>query len=263
MGYGAGEVAVKRGIPTWALVLLVAGGLFVGLLFCGGIAAALLLPAVQNAREAGRRAVCQNNLHSIAAAMEMYALEHGTYPPAYEVRNGHKVSWRVLLLPYLEQANLYDQYNFEEPWDGPNNSKLGEVLLEVYRCPSDPPMGDGDHATSYMVISGEGAIFNGTQTVSPNDVSAGDGRTNTILVVEVVGSSVHWMEPRDLVFSEMIPAVNGSLSGDEISSFHPGGANVAFADGRTRLIGEAIDTETLAALITYDGGEVIDAADIP
>src|SRR6476661_8060061 len=99
---------------------------------------ALLLPAVQQAREAARRSQCKNNLKQIGLALHNYHDVNGCFPPAYIAdENGKPMhSWRVLILPYLDQAALHTEYNFSEPWDGPNNSRLLARRPAVYACPS-------------------------------------------------------------------------------------------------------------------------------
>src|SRR5271166_372859 len=91
---------------------------------------ALLLPAVQAAREAARRAQCTNNLKQIALAMHNYASANNCFPPAATYTRDGKplLSWRVLILPYLEQASLYNQFHLDEAWDSPNNKPLGDRM---------------------------------------------------------------------------------------------------------------------------------------
>ena len=104
------------------------------------ILVALLLPAVQQAREAARRTQCKNNLKQIGIALHSYHDVYKTFPPAYIPDEDGKPmhSWRVLILPFIEQQALYEQYDFNEPWDGPNNSQLANVVISVYQCPSSP-----------------------------------------------------------------------------------------------------------------------------
>ena len=117
--------------------MLIAVALALLCLCGGGILVALLLPAVQAAREAARRMQCTNNLKQIALAMHNYHDVHGSFPAAYIAdENGRPMhSWRVALLPYLERSDLYNQYNFNEPWDSPGNLKVAEQLPQTYRCP--------------------------------------------------------------------------------------------------------------------------------
>ncbi len=98
----------------------------------------LLLPAVQSAGRVARRAVCQNNLKQIALALLYYHQTNGCFPPAYLAdKNGKPMhSWRVLILPYLEQNSLYEQYRFDEPWDGCSYKLMYGKLPESCMLPS-------------------------------------------------------------------------------------------------------------------------------
>ena len=118
---------------------------------------------MQAGREAGRRTVCTNNLKTIGLAMQQYQQQHGTFPPGYvSDENGRpKHSWRVLLLPYLDPG-LAGQYNYDEPWDGPNNRRLAGQMPDVFRCPSESPgAAPSGNTTSYVVINSPGTIFDG------------------------------------------------------------------------------------------------------
>ena len=94
------------------------------ILGCGCIG--LLLPAFSSAREAARRMQCLNNLKQIALALHNYHDVYGVFPPAYipDAQGKPKHSWRVLILPFLEEQGTYEKYDFDEPWDGPNNRAL-------------------------------------------------------------------------------------------------------------------------------------------
>jgi len=218
--------------------------------------AGLLLPAVQSAREAARRAQCTNNLKQIALGMHMYADIHKEFPPAYTVDADGKPmhSWRVLILPYIDQKELYDRYNFDEPWDGPNNSQLAALMPIIYACPSDATE-PGSTTTAYAVINGPDAIFDGDKPCPFSAIR--DGLSNTLLVVEASGAKIHWMEPRDLDFSKMQFVINGP-GGNEIASHHPSTTNVAFADGSARALALGLPPTFLRGMITRNGGEPID-----
>jgi len=101
-----------------------------------GILLAILLPAVQTAREAARRMECGNHLKQLGLAAHMFHQTHGQLPPAryYD----QSLTWAAILLPYLEQQSIYDQYNFRVDWDSPLNRTAREVELSVVRCPSAP-----------------------------------------------------------------------------------------------------------------------------
>ena len=231
------------------VVLLVAG---IGFLSCGGILVALLLPAVQSAREAARRMQCVNNLKQITLALHNYHDAYKSFPPAYTVdANGKPLhSWRTLLLPYLEQAALYGQIRLDEPWDSPNNQRVANTVVPVFCCPS---AGNQSPNTSYMVVVGPGALFDGAKPTAMADIA--DGASNTLAVVEVEGSTTSWMAPIDLDLNQMRMAINGGPT--EIRSRHPGGANAALADGSVRFIPSTIDQNTLRALVTRNGGETV------
>ncbi len=258
---GAPVYAPAKQSSTTPVLLIVLLVVCVGMVPCTGILIALLLPAVQAAREAARRTECSNNLKQIGLAMLNYHDVYKTLPPAYiPDENGKPMhSWRVLILPFLEEQMLYDQYDFDEPWDSPQNLAVAQRMPSAYGCPSDP--NGNSTTTGYMVISGPGMAFDGGQAFSMREFT--DGTSNTMLVVEVRSGAVQWTDPTDLDGSRMSFSIasGGPAAGagppTEIGSYHPGGAQVGFADGATRFISGSVSPQTLRALATRDGGEVI------
>ena len=240
------------GSSVVVIVLVVLLGLFV---VCGGIMAALLIPAVQAAREAARRAQCMNNLKQIGLALHNYHDTHRCFPPAVITdEEGRPMrSWRVAILPYMEESVLHDQYDYDEPWDGPNNSTLADLMPQIFRCPSDVQSGLGE--TSYVMVTGEGTV-GGEPNEAVRFPDIMDGTSNTIMVVEVTGAGIHWMEPRDLTIDEIMAGINDP-SGSGICSDHPGGAIVLLADGSVRFLSDSIDMELLKSLLTRDEGEIV------
>jgi prepilin-type processing-associated H-X9-DG protein len=240
-GSGAGVVLAIVAICIFA---------FLG---CGGVLVALLLPAVQSAREAARRSQCSNHLKQIALAFHNYHDTYGTFPPAYiaDEDGQPKHSWRVLLLPFMEQQALYSMYDFDEPWDSPVNAMVTNTVLPVFQCPSDPA--SGMPITSYMVITGPGTVFDGDQATGIRDIT--DGTSNTLLVVEVAGTGTSWAEPVDLDVGNLnLPFARG---GNSPGSYHPGGINAAMCDGSVRFLPNGINPATFNALITRSGGEMV------
>jgi prepilin-type processing-associated H-X9-DG protein len=223
------------------------------LLLCTGILIALLLPAVQSAREAARRSQCNNNLRQIGIAFHNYHDVYKTFPPAYiPDEDGQPMhSWRVLILPFMEQQALYEQYDFDEPWDSPHNQLITSTAIPAYKCPSAP---DQSTETNYMVITGQGTLFEKAEACSVADIS--DGTSNTILVVEVAGTGVNWAEPRDLDVSTFSPPFSPP-SPDAPGSYHSGGLNVALGDGSTHFLSNSIDPATARSMATRAGGEQI------
>jgi prepilin-type processing-associated H-X9-DG protein len=242
-----------RGSKARASVVLAALAL---VLVGGAILTLLLMPAVQSAREAAKRTQCSNNLKYLALAMHNYYDTYGSFPPAYLAdENGTPMhSWRVLILPFLEQQALYEHYNFDEPWDSPANSLVANTVLEVYRCPSETPINPTD--TSYVMIVGPGTLYEGEEPAQFQDIR--DGTSNTIMFVEAAGCGINWAEPRDLDIELLSLQINNP-AGLDIRSLHPGGANTAFCDGSVRFLSETIDPATLECLITIADGVPVSA----
>jgi hypothetical protein len=190
--------------------------LVVSLIVC--LLIALFIPTLSSQHGPGRRSTCSNNLKQIGIALHNYHDVYGAFPPAYVAdEHGRPMhSWRVLLLPFLEQQNLYAQYRFDEPWDGPNNRTLAGQMSQIYGCPSDAdaPLG----TTSYLAVVGPETMWPGEKAVSLSDIK--DGSSNTLIVVESHASGIHWMEPRDLHTLQMPMAVNAK-QGQGICSCHP------------------------------------------
>ncbi len=236
--------------PTIGVVLAVA---VVGLLLCGGIVAALLLPAVGGAREAARRSQCTSHLKQIGLAMHNYHDTYNCFPPAV-ITNEEGLpmrSWRVAVLPFLEEDLTYDQYDFNEPWDGPNNQALQGARSVLYVCPSDIPTGPFD--TSYVMIVGEGTLGGvPNEAVRISDIT--DGTSNTILAIEVAASGIHWLEPRDMTVEEAVAYITDPAASASRHAHH-GGVNVLFADGTVHFLPESIDPQTLRFLLTRDDGQ--------
>jgi prepilin-type processing-associated H-X9-DG protein len=216
------------------------------------VLAALLLRAMRAAREAARRAQCIKQMMELGVAMHNYHALYGSFPPAYLADEDGKPmhSWRVLLLPWLEEKGLYDQYRFEEPWDSPHNMAIGKMIGGYFRCPS---VSEGVNLeTNYMMIVGSETISDGASVTQFRDIT--DGYSHTILLVEVANSGVHWLEPRDLDASQMSFEITPA-SGTEVGSCHPGIANVLMCDGSVRSVGDDTSPELIRAMSTIAGGE--------
>ncbi len=211
---------------------------------------ALLLPAVQAAREAARRAQCTNNLKQIGLAPNNYENLKGGFPAAAIVDKQRKplLSWRVALLPYLEAQSLYDKFKLDEPWDSPHNRALLKEMPDVYGCPSRNPAGEPG-MTAYRVFSGPGAILDPTRPTPLAQVT--DGTSNTLLVVESA-EAVPWTKPEELPFGNARALQGIPLFG--AGSKHPGGFNAAFAHASVRFIKMSISPQVFRALITRAGG---------
>jgi prepilin-type processing-associated H-X9-DG protein len=218
------------------------------LLICMGVLVALLLPAVQAAREAARRVKCSNNLMQIAIAMHNYHETYKAFPPAYTTDlNGRPLhSWRTLLLPYIEQQALYSNIDLSKPWDDPVNLPMASIVVPTYTCPSlstaSPEM------TTYQVVVDPSGIFTGPASCPISTIV--DGTSNTLLVVEVDSANVvSWMSPQDTD----LPTFLGR--GRAGRSPHPRGRNVVLADGSVRFLSDTMDTVTARGVVSKAGGE--------
>jgi len=214
---------------------------------------AWLLWAAGQAREAARRTTCKGRFSYLALALQNYHDLHGSFPPAvtYGPDGQPWHSWRVLILPQLEEKTLFDRYRFDEPWDGSHNRQLADEFpsLPEYRCMSDTP---GD-SCSYFAVTGQRTLWppDESLTLTPEDIP--DGPSNTLHVVEVSESGVHWMEPRDLLIDRMNFGINQS-AGVGIRSRHPVGANVSFGDGHVATLPVETAPENVKSMLVRDDG---------
>jgi prepilin-type processing-associated H-X9-DG protein len=177
-----------------------------------------------------------------------------TLPPAYiaDASGRPMHSWRVLILPFMDQVALYEQYRFDEPWDGPNNSQLLSRMPQAYACPSEAPV-PGASTTHYLWVVGPNTISDGPTPIGFSQVT--DGLANTIAMVEST-KAVNWMEPVDLPFNEMSFTINDP-SGNAIGSRHANGANVLLMDGSVRYLQQSVDSQTLRNLLMRDDGQAV------
>ena len=175
--------------------IFVLGWTFSVLVICGGVL--FIHSAVERGKTAPKRTQCKYNLKNIGLALRSYADVYGSFPPAFipDATGKPMHSWRVLILPYLGQQALYDEYDFAEPWDGPNNSRLLARTPAVYVCPSHvaPP---GNTNTAYAAPLGVHCIFRGAEPVAFKDIL--DGESNTVMVGEAANANIPWTKPDDV-----------------------------------------------------------------
>jgi uncharacterized protein (TIGR03067 family) len=201
-----------------------------------------------NLSEAAFRRRASNQLKELALAMHAYNETYKHFPPAaiYGKDGRPLLSWRVALLPYLEQQELYRQFHLDEPWDGPHNKKLLEKMPEVFA----PVRGSGREqpVTFYQVFTGKGTIFEGRKDVGLANIE--DGTANTLLIAEA-GTPVPWTKPADLVYREgqPLPRLGGQFKGP---------FPVALADGSVQVIRRDFDPDLFRLLILRNDGHVLD-----
>ncbi|MEX2140246.1 MAG: DUF1559 domain-containing protein [Pirellulales bacterium] len=224
----------------------------------GPMMAGLLLPAVAKARDAAQRAASMNNLKQIALALHNYHDVNKALPPAVLLGPDGKTkySWRVAILPWIEQQELYNQYKFDEPWDSENNRKVLAKIPHVFQHPSEQGKSTN---SSYFVLTGKGGMFSDVPTLAPTFATrnAGtvsmadirDGTSNTICVVEAK-RDIPWTKPEDIPFDveKGLPKLGG---------YTRDGFAAAFGDGSVRFLPQVIDPQVFKALFTAGGGEAI------
>jgi prepilin-type processing-associated H-X9-DG protein len=220
----------------------------------GGCAVALTA-GVQQAREAGRISKCHCRLTQIGLAMQNYEGTYGVFPPACQQLKGQpSSSWRLELIPNMALQAEYDRYHHNERWNSDINLRLADEVAAkrpMYRCAS-APISQGPSLTNFVMLVGPSAFSPGATGVKRTAIV--DGTSNTIAVAEIADTDIYWTEPRDLKVGGMSYQLNAQ-SRPSISSAHPGGATVLFADGHTKTLSDSIDPDVLKALTTIDGDE--------
>jgi hypothetical protein len=244
-----------------AIAGLITGG--IGTLLSCLMVPAMLLPAVQAAREAARRMESMNNMkqigmgihnfHDVRREMPVAGLEGAAEEPGRP--RGLGLSWRVHILPYIEQNSLYDQFHLDEPWDSPHNKQLISQMPKVYQSPN---FMSPEFKTVYLAVVGQDDAPNGqaaafTRT-KPSTIArlAVDGLSNTIMVVEAdVDQAVIWTKPDDWELDMQNPKHG-------LGHLRPGVFMALFGDGSVRSIRNDISDEMLRRLLTCDDGQMVE-----
>lgn len=228
------------------------GGPMAGLAVTGTLIG-MLLPAVQQVREAARRTDSANRLRQFAIAILNYESVYQRFPPQYTVddQGTPLLSWRVHILPYIEEQALYEQFHLDEPWDSPHNIQLLDQMPEIY---GNPNLGEMDGRTVFLGIAGPQSVFSGADRLGFAQVV--DGTSNTVMLVEAdAEAAVPWTKPADWEFDANDPFRN-------LGGLRPAGFNVAFVDGSVRLISVGTDPNVWKALCTRNGNEVVRPQDL-
>ncbi len=190
-----------------------------------------------------------------------YVSYNGRLPAAatYDSEGTPLLSWRVAILPFIEQDNLYNEFHLDEPWDSPHNIALLPRMPKVYRSPDRAVAVQAEaHSTFYQGFVGPRTGFGSVQGLKyPQDFP--DGTSNTILVVEA-RSAVPWSKPEDIAYDPEgpLPLVGGIFTGESrfnlLGRKRPKGFNAAFADGAVRFIHVPFDETAFREAIDRGDG---------
>jgi len=208
--------------------------------------------AVEQVRNAAQRMESANNLKQLSMAMHAYHDTYKHFPPAAMRGKDGKplLSWRVLLLPYLEQDSLYKQFHLDEPWDSEHNKKLLPKMPKIYAPVLDKKT--EANTTFYQVFSGPDAGFEGERGLRVTDFQ--DGTSNTALIIEG-GEAVPWTKPADLPYDAKQPLPKlGGLFKDRI--------HCALADGSVMTLKRNFVEQAMRRLIERNDGQIIQFADL-
>ncbi len=212
---------------------------------------------------------CQNNLKQIALALLNYHDVCRQWPAAitYADDGTPMHSWRVALTIFICDNALYDDYNFRHAWNSPANQRLTDEVPEVpassvdqkyhgivfdadyflFRCPGAPRSQNRMIANYVMLIDDRPGKPNGPPHL-PGSRPSNFHDGSTVIIIEIADSDIHWMEPRDVLLSELSMKIN-DRSKRSLSSYH-GGACVQHADGLVELLDDATTEERLRELLT-------------
>lgn len=249
-----------------------------------GTLVALLLPAVQAARESARRAACKNNLKQIGLALHGYHGLKQAFPQGGRSAQKGGLSWTSAVLPWLEETPLHDRIEASLPYTDGTNLEAGQLVIPILLCPSVPegaelrksrdlPFSSPNRyaPTHYGGVQGERGLRSPTATNNPERGAMifekpialkhiTDGSSKTALIGEApTGTNLIWIGVRSL-FDQSAPINTRNEQGfidfgQELSSYHPGGAMVALADGSVVFLAESISDPSLAAICSRNAGD--------
>ena len=228
------------------MMLVIAGVLVVGVLVCAGVVVVGGFYLVSGTRVAAQRMSSQNNLKQLGLAIHMYSDMHNELPPAIVKDASGKplYSGLVLLLPYLEQDNIYQQFDKSKAWDDPANINLSKQMIPVFMNAASTDTRPGH--CDYMLVGGPNAMLSETGKNTFGNIL--DGTSNTIMAVEVGnGKSLEsWAQPVAWDPSKPFDSPNPTV------------VNVLFGDGSVRALPKTTPAQTLRLISDRQDGQAVD-----
>ncbi len=245
---------------------------------------ALLLPAIQQSRTAARRSQSRNNLKQLGLAMHNYHDSYKSFPagtiPNEKLKPDERLSFFIELLPFLDQAAVYEKIDKEGGWKDKANRQYVETRIPVFMNPGNTPKpmataatakdkpkdinfgptnyvgmaGIGKDAPLLPVTSERAGVFGYNRKTRLKDML--DGPSNTVMISEASKDYGAWSAGGTATIRSLTkkPYINGP---DGIGGPFPGGCNMLMGDGSVRFISQNIDPKTMEGLITIRGGEVV------
>lgn len=244
----------RRGETSNTTVVLIIVGVVAGILLlaCVPISIALLLPAVQQARQAARRTQSMNNLKQMGLAAHNFHDTQTNLPTGVFSAEGAPLhSWQTQMLPYVEQAPLFNSINLDQPWDDPANAPTFRSVIPTYLNPAQAGnqfAADGSAVSHYSLNS---HLSVSDQLLEIFDVI--DGTSNTAYAGEAAGNFKAWGDPANT----RDPAAGINAGPDGFGGPYVGGCNILLLDGSVRFISNDVDPAVLKALSTYNGKESV------
>jgi len=178
-----------------AILMLLVLGLVLASVTGGGV----LGWGIRGACDSARRCASYDSLYHLGYLLKEYHRHHGAFPPRYVADETGKPmhSWRVLLLLYVEEGERLDQYDLDEPWNGPRNSALAKTLrADTFRYRKPGGSTQGYPWTDYVAVASPDIEWPAKGPLTAYEVTEGSDR---FMVVELPNSGIHWMEPRDSI----------------------------------------------------------------
>lgn len=217
-------------------------------------AAAPLLYAVVADRIAYRRTRSAENLKRIGIASRTYLDRHDKMPATIRSGEGTPLlSWRVAILPFLQEQGLHGEFHLDEPWDSPHNKTLLDRMPAVFALPGSPAV-PGE--TFYRSFSGPHTMYDPADADGAGRVTFTDGAESTLAVVEA-RRAVPWTCPENEIPIDGEGERASDILRGQLGGHFPGGFHALFVDGRVKFLPETINARTLKSLITRNGRDII------